>query len=96
MPGSGLGAWRACSNRDFDKLSSGGIKGPFAEVDKRRWGGVLEKEGWEKATGYTDWREMFQHHGKNLDVVFITNDPSINELAWREPRRGWGPMEQKI
>jgi len=44
----------------------------FAEVDKRRWGGVLEKEGWEKATGYTDWREMFKNHGDALDVVFVT------------------------
>ncbi|PXA03074.1 hypothetical protein DDZ13_14040 [Coraliomargarita sinensis] len=44
----------------------------FAEVDKRRWGGVLEKEGWEKATGYTDWREMFKNHGDELDVVFVT------------------------
>jgi predicted dehydrogenase len=26
----------------------------------------------------------------------ITNDPSINDLAWREPREGWGPLEQKI
>lgn len=26
----------------------------------------------------------------------ITNDPSINELAWRKPREGWGPMVQKI
>jgi len=44
----------------------------FAETDKRRWGGVLEKEGWEKATGYTDWREMFKNHADELDVVFVT------------------------
>jgi hypothetical protein len=23
----------------------------------------------------------------------ITNDPAVNELAWREPRKGWGPLE---
>jgi hypothetical protein len=28
----------------------------FAEVDKTRRGGVLEKEGWSEARGYTDWR----------------------------------------
>jgi hypothetical protein len=26
----------------------------------------------------------------------ITNDPSINDLAWREPRKGWGPLEMKV
>jgi len=43
----------------------------FAEVDKGRWGGVLEKQGWDKATGYTDWRKVFEKHGKDLDVVFV-------------------------
>ena len=43
----------------------------FAEVDKGRWGGVLGKKGWEKAAGYTDWRKVFEKHGKNLDVVFV-------------------------
>ncbi len=44
----------------------------FAEVDKTRWGGVLDKEGWSKAAGYTDWRKMFENHGKELDVVFVS------------------------
>ncbi len=44
----------------------------FAETDKTRWGGALEKEGWEKAAGYTDWREMFKKHGEELDVVFVS------------------------
>ena len=26
----------------------------------------------------------------------ITSDPQINELAWREPRDGWGPLEMKV
>jgi len=26
----------------------------------------------------------------------ITNDPAVNDLAWREPRKGWGPLEMKI
>ena len=26
----------------------------------------------------------------------IINDPKINDLAWREPRKGWGPLTQKI
>jgi len=43
----------------------------FAEVDKRRWKGVHEKAGWDKAAGYTDWREMFKKHGEELDVVFV-------------------------
>ena len=43
----------------------------FAEVDKTRWGGVHGKDGWKDAKGYTDWREMFTNHGKELDVVFV-------------------------
>ena len=43
----------------------------FAEVDKDSWKGVHEKEGWGEAKGYTDWREMFTKHGKDLDVVFV-------------------------
>jgi GFO/IDH/MocA oxidoreductase family protein/TAT (twin-arginine translocation) pathway-exported protein len=43
----------------------------FAEVDKTRWGGVLDKKGWGSAKGYTDWRKVFENHGKDLDVVFV-------------------------
>jgi len=43
----------------------------FAEVDKTRWGGVHGKKGWEEAAGYTDWRKVFENHGKKLDVVFV-------------------------
>jgi len=43
----------------------------FAEIDKSRWGGVLEKKGWENAAGYQDWRKVFEKHGKDLDVVFV-------------------------
>jgi hypothetical protein len=43
----------------------------FAEVDKTRWDGVLKREGWEQAKGYTDWRKVFENHGKDLDVVFV-------------------------
>ncbi len=43
----------------------------FAEVDKTRWGGVHGKKGWEEAVGYTDWRKVFEKHGKELDVVFV-------------------------
>jgi len=43
----------------------------FAEIDKSRWDGVLGKKGWEDAKGYTDWRKVFEKHGKELDVVFV-------------------------
>ena len=43
----------------------------FAEVDKTRWNGVLGKQGWEQAAGYTDWRKVFENHGKKLDVIFV-------------------------
>ncbi len=44
----------------------------FAEVDKTRWGGVHGKEGWKEAAGYTDWRKLFENHGEQLDVVFVS------------------------
>ncbi|MCF7732870.1 MAG: Gfo/Idh/MocA family oxidoreductase [Akkermansiaceae bacterium] len=43
----------------------------FAEVDKNSWNGVHGKAGWDQAKGYTDWRELFKNHGKELDVVFV-------------------------
>jgi len=44
----------------------------FADVDKRTWGGVLDKEGWSDAAGYTDWREMFTKHRGEIDAVFVS------------------------
>jgi hypothetical protein len=43
----------------------------FAEVDKTRWGGVLDVDGWSKAKGYTDWRKIFENHAKEVDVLFV-------------------------
>lgn len=43
----------------------------FAEVDKTRWDGVLGKDGWSEAQGYTDWRKVFANHADELDVVFV-------------------------
>jgi len=43
----------------------------FAEVDKTRWDGVQGKAGWENVPGYTDWRKVFEKHGKQIDVVFV-------------------------
>ena len=37
--------------------------------------------------------------GKKLELNEqgeITSDPAVNDLAWREPRKGWGPLEMKI
>ena len=44
----------------------------FAEIDKSAWKSVHGKEGWGAAKGYTDWRELFQNHGKEMDVVFVS------------------------
>ncbi len=52
----------------------------FAEVDKTRWAGVLEKEGWSGAKGYTDWRKVFENHAKALDVIFVAT-PDHNHFA---------------
>jgi hypothetical protein len=37
--------------------------------------------------------------GKKLELDEqgkITNDAAVNDLAWREPRKGWGPLETKV
>ncbi len=37
--------------------------------------------------------------GKKLELDEagkIVSDPKINDLAWREPRNGWGPLEMKV
>jgi hypothetical protein len=37
--------------------------------------------------------------GKKLELNEtgeITCDPKINDLAWREPRDGWRPLEMKV
>ncbi len=37
--------------------------------------------------------------GKKLELNEagkIISDPKINDLAWREPRKGWGPLEMNI
>jgi predicted dehydrogenase len=37
--------------------------------------------------------------GKKLELDEqgrITNDSAVNDLTWREPRKGWGPLEMKI
>ncbi len=44
----------------------------FAEVDKRRWRGIHGRKGWEEAKGYTDWRKMFEKHGDELDLIFVS------------------------
>lgn len=43
----------------------------FAEVDKGRWGGVMKHGDWASAKGYTDWRKIFENHGKEVDTVFV-------------------------
>jgi predicted dehydrogenase len=44
----------------------------FADVDQRTWGGVLDREGWQDAAAFTDWRELFVKHAKELDAVFVS------------------------
>lgn len=52
----------------------------FADVDKSSWNGVLKAKGWGEAKGYTDWRELFEHHAKELDVLFVAT-PDHNHFA---------------
>ncbi len=44
----------------------------FADCDKGMWNGVHGKEGWKEAKGYTDWRQLFEHHADDLDVLFVS------------------------
>lgn len=43
----------------------------FADVDKNTWGEVHGRDGWQNAAAYTDWRQVFEKHAKDLDVVFV-------------------------
>lgn len=52
----------------------------FADIDKNAWGGVVNKEGWGAAKGYTDWRKLFENHAKELDVIFVST-PDHNHFA---------------
>jgi hypothetical protein len=52
----------------------------FADVDKTSWGGVLDKEGWSGAAGYTDWRKVFENHADELDVIFVAT-PDHNHFS---------------
>jgi hypothetical protein len=79
----------------------------FAEVDRTRWGGVLQKEGWGGATGYTDWRELFENHGRELDVVFVATPdhshfaPSVTAVSmgihcYTEKPLAWSVREAQL
>lgn len=52
----------------------------FADVDTTSWGGVLDQEGWGEAKGYTDWRQIFEKHANELDVLFVAT-PDHNHFA---------------
>jgi hypothetical protein len=56
----------------------------FTEVDKGRWDPVHSKAGWGEAKGYTDWRQMFEKHGKELDVVFVATPDHSHYSLHRE------------
>jgi predicted dehydrogenase len=79
----------------------------FAEVDRSRWKGVLGKDGWAKAAGYTDWRQMFEKHAKDLDVVFVATPdhshfaPSMTAISlgihcYTEKPLSWSVREAQL
>ncbi len=79
----------------------------FAEVDRGRWGGVHGKAGWESAAGYTDWRNVFEKHGKEIDVVFVATPdhshfaPSMTAVSmgihcYTEKPLTWGVREAQL
>ncbi len=41
----------------------------FTDVDKNRWKKIAEKA--PEAKGYTDYRQMFDKHAKEIDAVFV-------------------------
>lgn len=79
----------------------------FADVDERTWDGVLGKDGWDGAAGYTDWREMFTKHGTELDVVFVATPdhshfaPSMTAVSmgihcYTEKPMSWSVREAQL
>ncbi len=43
----------------------------FVDIDKTHWDHPLKKKGWEKATGYQDYRKMFDAQSKEIDAVIV-------------------------
>lgn len=79
----------------------------FAEVDKTSWKGIHEKEGWNEAKGYTDWRKLFENHGSELDVIFVATPdhthfaPSMTAVAmgihcYTEKPLAWSVREAQM
>ena len=64
----------------------------FADVDETSWGGVLDKEGWSEAKGYTSWRKVFENHAKELDVIETVGFPEyfliVADIVARARRKG--------
>jgi predicted dehydrogenase len=50
----------------------------YADVDTNHWGKI--KELAPKATGYTDWRQMFDKHLKEIDVVVVSTPDHTHAL----------------
>ena len=58
----------------------------FAEIDKGRWNGVLDKKGWGEAKGYTDWRQMFD----------ICTFQQIRKIWGRNPNKSQHTYTNKV
>ena len=51
----------------------------FAEVDKKRWDRIKQLQ--PDATGYTDYRKMFDKHMKEIDAVVVTTPDHSHAAA---------------
>ena len=56
---------------------------------------AVDKNGKDLGSIYSNYNVVNGQLILNKEGV-ITNDPKINDLAWREPRKGWGPMEMNV
>ena len=55
----------------------------------------MSGRAFEKLFGFAElFAPRFRDQQRSLPV--ITSDPKINDLAWREPRKGWGPLKMNI
>ena len=50
-------------------MAKAGVCVAYCDADKNRWGNMPKTH--PKATGYTDYRKMFEKHGKDIDAVTV-------------------------
>ncbi|MDR3182996.1 MAG: Gfo/Idh/MocA family oxidoreductase [Planctomycetaceae bacterium] len=66
---------------DSDNAAKFGNVVAICDVDRSRLEGKSKKEGFQKAQKYTDFRELLDKHGKNLQIVTVSGPDHMHAAA---------------